>query len=84
MAEQNLPPAAARQVDKKLTCINRVVETQVVLKIGIVKHDNQELISTGTHSAFSRGALQEVTILYVDNIYHDKCVGYCDDDFYFF
>ena len=48
MAEQNLPPAAARQVDKELTCINRVVETQVVLKLGIVKHDNQELISTGT------------------------------------
>lgn len=84
MAEQNLPPAAAGKVDKDLICINRVVETQVVLKIGIVKHDNQELISTGTHSVFSRGALQEVTILYMDNVYHDKCADCCDDDFYFF
>ena len=56
----------------------------MVLKIGIVKHDNQQLISTGTHSVFSRGALQEVTILYVDNVYHDKCADCCDDDFYFF
>ena len=45
MAKQNLPPAAAGQVDKELICINRVVETQVVLKIGIVKHDNQRMIT---------------------------------------
>lgn len=36
------------------------------LRIGIIKWDDQEFIPTGTHSVFSKSALQEMTLLYVD------------------
>lgn len=55
----------------------------MVLRIGIVKQNNQEFISTGAHSVFSRNALRKVTIL-MSIAYHDKCAKYHENDFYFF
>ena len=57
----------------------------MVLKIGIVKQDNQEFISTGAHSMFSRSALQEVTVLYMDEwLVMTNVRGFMMMNFFFF
>ena len=56
----------------------------MVLRIGIIKQDNQEFVSTGAHSVFSKSALQEVTMSYVYEQPVMTNVQCHDDEFYFF